>query len=335
MATDSERLDDFIAAAKARGVSDEFAVALLRQNGWSERRIYQAFSTYYERVLGAPLPSRGGRFEYASEAFFYLLAFISLSIWATALWSLFEAVIDRHFPNPAEYAGYDNFRQTITLQLAALIVAFPIFAWVSRSIAQRLRNRPESAESGVRAWLTYVALTIASVIALGDTIYFVGAFLRGDVTTRLVLKTLVILALTGGIISYYVSTMRGKALDLVRDRGYAAAAVAGVALGLGFGFFDTGSPQHQRFVTLDERRISDIGALQRELDDTKILPATLAGLKRPIFGNDTRKDPVTDDFYEYARLEGRHYRICATFDTDDTQRQDGFAHPAGHTCFNR
>ena len=187
----------------------------------------------------------------------------------------------------------------------------------------------------MRAWLTYVALTIASVIALGDTIYFVGAFLRGDVTTRLVLKTLVILALTGGIISYYVSTMRGKALDLARDRGYAAAAVAGVALGLGFGFFDTGSPQHQRFVTLDERRISDIGALQRELDDTKILPATLAGLKRPIFGNDTRKDPVTDDFYEYARLEGRHYRICATFDTDDTQRQDGFAHPAGHTCFNR
>jgi len=75
MATDSERLEAFIAAAKARGVSDEFAVALLRQNGWSERRIYQAFSTYYERVLGTPLPSRGGRVEYAGEAFLYLLAF--------------------------------------------------------------------------------------------------------------------------------------------------------------------------------------------------------------------------------------------------------------------
>ena len=57
--------------------------------------------------------------------------------------------------------------------------------------------------------------------------------------------------------------------------------------------------------------------------------------RKPQMVNDTRKDPVTDDFYEYARLEGRHYRICATFDTDDTQRQDGFAHPAGHTCFNR
>jgi len=78
---DAERLDDFIAAAKARGVSDEFAVTLLKQNGWSERRIYAAFSAYYERQLGAPVPSRGARLEYASEAFLYLLAFISLSFW--------------------------------------------------------------------------------------------------------------------------------------------------------------------------------------------------------------------------------------------------------------
>jgi len=206
---------------------------------------------------------------------------------------------------------------------------------VSRNIARGLRARPEAADSGVRAWLTYVALTIAAVIALGDTIYFVGAFLNGDVTLRLVVKTIVILSLTGGIFAYYLATMRGSAVDTRRDRGFAAAAMLGVVLGLGFGFFDTGSPQHQRLLSLDDRRIADLGALQRTLDAMPQLPPALADVKRPIFGTDIRKDPVTGRFYRYERLDGKHYRLCADFDTVDTQRQDGFAHEAGVQCFQR
>jgi hypothetical protein len=105
--------------------------------------------------------------------------------------------------------------------------------------------------------------------------------------------------------------------------------------GLSFGFFDTGSPGHQRDVSLDERRISDIRALQQDLDATTPLPPRLEALKRPVFGNDTRKDPVTGDFYAYTRKGGKRYQICATFDTADTQRQDGFAHQAGRACFIR
>ena len=59
MASDSERLSAFIRAAKDRGADDAFVVAMLRENGWSERRIYAAFSSYYEEVLGQPVPSRG------------------------------------------------------------------------------------------------------------------------------------------------------------------------------------------------------------------------------------------------------------------------------------
>ena len=76
---DADRLVAYIAAAKERGVSDEFLATLLRQNGWSERSVYQAFSAHYERQLGIPLPTRGGRIEYAGDAFLYLLQFISLA----------------------------------------------------------------------------------------------------------------------------------------------------------------------------------------------------------------------------------------------------------------
>jgi hypothetical protein len=79
-----ERLAAFIDAAKGRNVADDFIVALLEHKGWSERRVYTAFAAYYERALGTPLPERGARIEYASDAFLYLLAFMSLSAWAFA-----------------------------------------------------------------------------------------------------------------------------------------------------------------------------------------------------------------------------------------------------------
>jgi len=51
-------LDAFLQAAKEGGVSDDFVVALLRQNGWSERRIFRAYSAFYADRLGTPLPKR-------------------------------------------------------------------------------------------------------------------------------------------------------------------------------------------------------------------------------------------------------------------------------------
>ena len=205
--------------------------------------------------------------------------------------------------------------------------------WVSRSIAKRLMVHPEAADSGVRAWLTYVALTVAAVIALGDTVYFVAAFLHGDITVRLVLKTAVILLITGGIISYYISAMRGAALSPVRDRAYATAAILSVMAGLGFGFFDTGSPQYQHSVALDERRISDLNSLRIQLNDAKPLPRSLDGLPSLQYSGSSRTDPTTNRPYEYTRTGKKSFTLCATFDTADNSRTDGFNHPAGRACF--
>jgi hypothetical protein len=193
---ETDRLKDFITTAKARGISDEFVVSLLRQNGWSERRIYQAFSTYYEGVLGAPLPSRGGAAEYAGDAFLYLLAFISLTFWAYALGHLCFVLIDRSFPSGLDSVyALTSFRHAVTYELATIIVAFPIFLFVSRAISSGLATHPERAESGVRKWLIYIALVITTVTLVGDAIWFLNSFLQGDLTTRFVLKSFVLLAI--------------------------------------------------------------------------------------------------------------------------------------------
>jgi hypothetical protein len=141
MAADNQPLLDFIEAAKSQGASDEFVVDLLRQNGWPERRIYQAFSLWYSARTGTAVPSGGCRMEAAKDAFFYLLAFITLGIWAVQLGALLFAAIDRGFPNTAlDYPNTTYASQATADQLASILVGLPVFLAVSRGIARDLRE---------------------------------------------------------------------------------------------------------------------------------------------------------------------------------------------------
>ncbi len=207
----SEDLDRFVRTAKANGVPDDALVALLRQNGWSERRIYRSLGAYYSESLGMPPPSRSGRSEHARDAFLYLLNFITLGFWTVALGQLFYALVDRRFPDPVDlYSGARGgpLLSEIAWQLATIIVAYPCFVFLGRLIARELERRPDAAESGVRAWITYVALVIAAIVVLMDGIWFLNALLRGQLTVKFILDSLVLLVLGGGVFGYYLNGLR-------------------------------------------------------------------------------------------------------------------------------
>ena len=100
MPADNQPLVEFIEVLKAQGASDEFLVALLRQNGWTEKRIYQAFSAWYEARTGKAEPSGGGRIEAAKDAFLYLLSFSMLGTWTVAPGSILFILIERWIRDP-------------------------------------------------------------------------------------------------------------------------------------------------------------------------------------------------------------------------------------------
>jgi hypothetical protein len=209
-------LDRFIRTAKASAVPDGALVALLRQNGWSERRIYRGLGAYYGEALGMAPPSRSGRAEYARDAFYYLLNFITLGFWTIALGQLFYTLIDRRFPNPvrAQYGAYSGaLLSEVAWQLATIIVAYPCFVLVGRLIARENARRPDALESGVRAWITYLALVIAAIVVLMDAIWFLNALLRGELTMKFVLDSLVLLVLGGGVFAYYLNGLRPPAAE--------------------------------------------------------------------------------------------------------------------------
>lgn len=202
-------LDSFIEAAKGKGAADEFLVSLLREQGWPAKETYAAFRRRYESLTGLALPAHGGNAgEAARDAFLYLLVYATLATWTTALGSLLFTFIDRWFPDTLAQQTFESSRYAVSSEMACIIVAFPVFLFVMRFILRDVERHPEKVESGVRRWLTYIALLITAGIVIGDLITFLAYFLRGELTARFVLKSLTVLVIAGSIFWYYLGFLK-------------------------------------------------------------------------------------------------------------------------------
>lgn len=215
-------LQPFIAAAKERGAGDDFLAALLLRQGWPPREVYGALAEWWQSTTGIPVPAPGSTGENARDAFLCLLAFSTLATWAAALGSLWFRLIDRWLPDAIVNPDIYNFRSTVTWQMASILVALPVYLFIMRLILRETRLNPDRVESGVRKWLTYVALLLAAAGVVTDLIYFVDYFLGGEITLRFVLKCIAVFLICGSIFHYYLGFLRGHA----RNSRVAWAAIA-------------------------------------------------------------------------------------------------------------
>ena len=200
-------LVEFIEAARDRGAADTTIRQLLLGRGWPKQFVEAALLLADERRIGLPIPTpadRGG--GSARDLFLYLLSFISLSIWSQALGQIAFIAIDRMFDDPLARSG--NFSYSLASSLARLVVLFPVYILLMRLLLADLATNPNKYQSGLRKWLTYLALFIAALIAIGDLILFFTEFLRGALTFVFTLKSLVVLAIAGGILWYYFSWLQ-------------------------------------------------------------------------------------------------------------------------------
>jgi hypothetical protein len=211
----TDKLDAFIEAAKSKGASDEALIALLNQRGWPVKTIYASVGKYYEMLTGLAVPERRsrGKVEAARDAFLYLLAFSTLATWTIALGSLTFKLIDRWLPDPVAARTYFSYRYEVSYQIASIIVAFPIFLGVMRFILREVESSSESLHSGVRKWLTYIALLLTAGTMIGDLVTFLTTFLQGELTARFVLKVLVVITIAGSVFWYYLGSLRESGRD--------------------------------------------------------------------------------------------------------------------------
>ncbi len=117
------------------------------------------------------------------------------------------------------------------------------------------------------------------------------------------------------------------------------------------GFFIVGSPQEQRLLKFDERRVQDLQLIQSELinywANKEKLPNSLTDLRDDLRGFSMPKDPQTNDEYGYEVRGELNFALCATFSNSSPEisapkpaypepiYQESWQHQAGHACFER
>ena len=203
----NQTLDLFIREALNRGEArDRISTALIAA-GWTQKEVTAGLDDYAETDLGLAVP-KPRAYVSAREAFLYLVLFILLGVVAWNLGSLLFALIDTTIADELD-RDYNSYvfvaRETqIRQAIAGLVVGGPLFAWLALYIRKQRRNNPAMQRSRVRKWLTYITLTIAACTLIGDAISLVYGFLNGDLSTRLLLKLLVVAILAGGVFFYFI-----------------------------------------------------------------------------------------------------------------------------------
>ncbi|HXB71054.1 MAG TPA: DUF5671 domain-containing protein [Candidatus Acidoferrales bacterium] len=363
--SENTRLLDFISAGKTKGASDEFLAALLIRRGWHGDAVYAALGSHWETVTGIAIPARSGSGESAKDAFLYLLSFSTLATWSGALGSMLFQFIDYWIPDAVSPHVVYGLRSTVTWQMASIAVAFPIYLLVMKLIFGEAANAPERLQSGVRKWLTYIALLATAGAVICDLIWFFDYFLTGELTLRFMLKSATVILICGGIFAYYLGSLRwNRSTDLSRERArnlsFGAVAAAAVIAVFGIGLGVAGTPGVQRRIEADRKRVGDLKSLANAVKfwhDQKqgansanspaailsAVPSALAELGT-LQGRLRLADPETNARYEYHPQSGGTYELCAVFAAEEMSQEAGdrytnvytphfWYHAKGRACF--
>jgi len=259
------------------------------------------------------------------DTFMHLLAVVALIVSAISFGTLLFQYINIYFPDALadNYWSSSSFYDLIRRALAALIVVFPVYVWVSWFLNKDIKQFPEKMELKIRKWLLYFTVFAAALVIIGDLVVLIQTYLNGELTVRFLLKVLSIFFIAGAVFYNYFlqlkipdksgpKTIFGSKIFLPVIMGIVAATVV-------FGFFVAGSPASRRLERLDERRISDLSMIQGQVIDywqrKSKLPVNLDNLAGSFFGVSIPNDPETKSSYEYKVLGSLKFELCAVFDT--------------------
>ncbi|TAL20133.1 hypothetical protein EPN90_01680 [Patescibacteria group bacterium] len=197
----------FVKEALEKKIPKPQIAEALKKAGWQEDEVNSALGAFADVDFPLAVPRRKPYLS-AREAFLYLLMFLTLYISAYYFGSLLFTFINRALPDPL-IPIYD-FKYAVRLPTASLIVAFPLFLWLSTYLRRTIRRDSEKKASKIRKWLTYITLFIAAGVIIGDLITLIFNLLGGELTLRFELKVLTVFAIAGAIFGYYLWDLRAE-----------------------------------------------------------------------------------------------------------------------------
>lgn len=201
-------LKTFVHEALSKKTSHKEIRHVLEKAGWPDDEIRAALSAYADMAFAVPVPRRKPYLS-AREAFLHLVMFLTLYISAIGFGTLLFQFVNLRFPDPlASYYSYESVRNLLRMGTSSLVIAFPVFLWVTSLVRAAMKKDPEKRDSKIRRWLTYITLFIAAGIIIGDLIGLLNNVLGGELTMRFFLKALTVGGIAGAIFGYYLMDLK-------------------------------------------------------------------------------------------------------------------------------
>jgi hypothetical protein len=207
MGSATQDLEMFAKEALSRGLDKDSIKKALTDAGWTQDQVRAAVDAYADTPFPVPIPKPRAQLS-AREAFLYLLLFTTLYLSGYHLGSLLFDLIDRRYPDEADRTFGPYAADSMRWSIACLIVTFPAFAFLARYIGLEVSRQPVKRLSPVRRWLTYLTLFVAAGALISDLTTLVYNLLSGELTYRIALKVLVVIAIAGTVFGYYLSDLR-------------------------------------------------------------------------------------------------------------------------------
>lgn len=225
-----EKLIQFVDHALGKGLDHATIRQLLMSAGWTAKDIAEVFCS---RDLELPIPEptrvltpRAGGAKPAGsvwprrarDAFLHLLTFGALYALTTSLIVLLFIYIDFAFPDPAWRISFARLQETlmvIRIQLAVVIVSFPVFMILWHFLLREVRRNPDKV--AMRRWLGYFSVFIGVLTMSGDVMALIYFLLEGQLTIRFLLHAAVLFLIPGSLVLYLVYTLRSESqMEAVR-----------------------------------------------------------------------------------------------------------------------
>ncbi len=281
---------------------------------------------------------------------------IALYVSLSALVAVIFGVINMQYPDPADgYWAYDSAQQGIRFGIALLIVSFPTYILLTRTVNQ-IRRKETGTYLVLTKWLVYLSLLVGGAILLGDLVAVILTYLNGEITLRFILKAAALLIIIGAAFYYYI--MDAKGYWNAHEKNslyYALGATVLVIATLIAGFLNGDSPSKVRDMRIDQQQINDLSDMEWRISDhfqiNKSLPTDVSVL---YVGTQAPVAPEGRNAYTYTIFDADTYELCANFayasaesgldvsrpamikESESTKNPyNNWDHGAGETCFER
>lgn len=279
----------------------------------------------------------------AFDAFLNLLCLISLGWMSISLGAIFFQIINKFFAVAISSGSFSQ--SSLKFSIASAIIITPVFLVAAGWLHRNYKTGNLNSQSGIRRWLTYLMLLVSALTVIGRLVYQLFRFLDGDYTAAVILRTVTILIIAGGIFGYYFYDLLRKEYAQKSLVSILAVilAIAVASAGVIGGFFIIDSPAKARALQFDVQRENDLSNLENSINyyyqQNGLLPADLS---LPQFsGFDA--DPETKIPYDYKVLSAEQYELCAVFALPAASDRSNYlsgvydihAHGAGRQCFSR